>query len=123
MVPNQGRFHYVVLLSAPLSVILDRVANRSNNPYGKAAEHRAEIERYLGEIEPPRCHRGTRRPAPTGRVGRRRGGSARHIALILSRGLGNRQAMADGRRSLTVADVQLLIRPVNGRSEPSKILG
>lgn len=55
-VPNQGRFydrfHHVVLLSAPLSVILDRVANRTNNPYGKAAEHRAAIERYLGEVEP-----------------------------------------------------------------------
>jgi shikimate kinase len=55
-VPNQGRFydrfHHVVLLSAPLSVILDRVANRLNNPYGKAAEHRAAIERYFVEVEP-----------------------------------------------------------------------
>src|SRR3954447_22088676 len=55
-VASQGRFydrfHHVVLLSAPLNVILDRVANRVNNPYGKAAEQRAEMERYLSEVEP-----------------------------------------------------------------------
>src|SRR5882757_9719017 len=37
-VANQGRFYdsfeYVVLLSAPLDVLLDRVARRSNSPYG-----------------------------------------------------------------------------------------
>jgi shikimate kinase len=55
-VENQGRFYdrfdHVVLLSAPLGVLLDRVAQRSNNPYGKTAEHRTEIERYVAEIEP-----------------------------------------------------------------------
>jgi shikimate kinase len=55
-VSNQGRFYdrfdQVVLLSAPLDVLLDRVARRSNNPYGKTAEQRAEIARYLGEVEP-----------------------------------------------------------------------
>ena len=55
-VANQGRFYHrfdhVVLLSAPLGVLLDRVAKRSDNPYGKTAEHRAEIERYVGEVEP-----------------------------------------------------------------------
>jgi len=55
-VANQGRFydrfHHVVLLSAPLNVILDRVANRVNNPYGKAAEQRAEMEWYLAGVEP-----------------------------------------------------------------------
>jgi shikimate kinase len=55
-VNNQGRFYdrfdHVVLLSAPLSVLLDRVAIRSNNPYGKTAEQQAEIERNLGEVEP-----------------------------------------------------------------------
>jgi shikimate kinase len=55
-VPNQGRFYdrfdHVILLSAPLGVLIDRVAKRSNNPYGKTAEHQAEIERYLAEVEP-----------------------------------------------------------------------
>src|SRR3712207_2801446 len=44
---NQGRFYdrfaHVVLLSAPASVILARVAGRTGNPYGRTAEQRAEI--------------------------------------------------------------------------------
>jgi predicted ATPase len=36
---NQGRFydrfHHVVLLSAPLHVLVERVINRAGNPYGK----------------------------------------------------------------------------------------
>jgi shikimate kinase len=55
-VANQGafydRFDHVVLLSAPLGVLLERLATRSNNPYGKTAEHQAEVERYLREVEP-----------------------------------------------------------------------
>jgi dephospho-CoA kinase len=55
-VANQGRFYdrfeYVILLSAPVGVLLERVARRSNNPYGKTAEHRADIERYVVEVEP-----------------------------------------------------------------------
>ncbi|MEV7227184.1 hypothetical protein AB0M79_09195 [Polymorphospora sp. NPDC051019] len=53
---NQGRFYdrfdHVIMLTAPLEVLLDRVAARASNPYGKTAEHRAEIERYVGEVEP-----------------------------------------------------------------------
>jgi dephospho-CoA kinase len=53
---NQGqfysRFDHVVLLSAPAEVILERVTNRSTNPYGKSNEERREILRYLSEIEP-----------------------------------------------------------------------
>jgi adenylate kinase family enzyme len=55
-VPNQGRFYdrfdHVVLLSAPLAVLLDRVAKRLNNPYGKTAEQAREIARYLDQVEP-----------------------------------------------------------------------
>jgi shikimate kinase len=55
-VGNQGRFYdrfdEVVLLSAPLSVLLDRIASRSNNPYGKSAAQQAEIQRYLAEVQP-----------------------------------------------------------------------
>jgi shikimate kinase len=55
-VSNQGRFYnrfeHVVLLSAPLGVLLDRVHRRENNPYGKTPEQQAEIRRYLKEVEP-----------------------------------------------------------------------
>ncbi len=55
-VENQGRFYdrfdHVVLLSAPLDVLLDRVARRSNNSYGKTAAQQAEIERYVSAVEP-----------------------------------------------------------------------
>lgn len=46
------RFEHVVLLSAPLEVLLDRVTHRQDNPYGKTAEHQLEIQRYLAEVEP-----------------------------------------------------------------------
>ena len=53
---NQGsfydRFEHVVYLYVPLEVLLDRVRDRTNNPYGKAAEHQAEITRYVSEVEP-----------------------------------------------------------------------
>ena len=55
-VDNQGRFydrfHHVVLLSAPLAVLVDRVANRSSNRYGKTPEQQADIERYVREVGP-----------------------------------------------------------------------
>jgi shikimate kinase len=53
---NQGRFYdrfeHVVLLSAPLQVLVERVGRRTNNPYGKSAEQRDEIERYVSTVEP-----------------------------------------------------------------------
>jgi dephospho-CoA kinase len=53
---NQGKFYssfdHVVLLSAPAEVILERVANRSTNPYGKNEAQRRDILRNLSEIEP-----------------------------------------------------------------------
>ena len=55
-VENQGlfydRFDAVILLSAPIEVLLDRVARRSNNPYGRTAGEREEIRRYIHEVEP-----------------------------------------------------------------------
>lgn len=55
-VENQGRFSdrfaSIVLLSAPLDVLLARVAARTNNPYGTSAEDREEIERYVRTVEP-----------------------------------------------------------------------
>lgn len=55
-VENQGRFYdrfeHVVLLSAPLEVLLQRVADRTNNPYGKSSQERADIARYVTTVEP-----------------------------------------------------------------------
>lgn len=54
-VANQGavydRFDAVVLLSAPVEVILDRVADRTN-PFGSRAEDRAKIAADLAAFEP-----------------------------------------------------------------------
>jgi dephospho-CoA kinase len=53
---NQGKFYpqfdYVVLLTAPVEVLLNRVATRQNNPYGKSDKERAEIIRYTEDVEP-----------------------------------------------------------------------
>jgi shikimate kinase len=55
-VENQARFYdrfeHVVLLSAPVDVLLERVSTRSNNPYGKTPEQRAEIVGYMQTVEP-----------------------------------------------------------------------
>lgn len=55
-VDNQGlfydRFEHVVLLTAPPRVLIERVSGRSNNPYGKTPEQRAEILRYVETVEP-----------------------------------------------------------------------
>jgi len=46
------RFNAVVLLSAPAHVILDRVARRTTNSYGKAPLERAMILDDLATVEP-----------------------------------------------------------------------
>ena len=55
-VENQGvlypSFEHVVLLSAPLPVLLERLRRRTTNPYGKTEQHRAEVARYLEQVEP-----------------------------------------------------------------------
>jgi shikimate kinase len=55
-VENQGRFYdrfeHVVLLSAPVEVLLERVRTRTNNPYGSSASQRAEIVGYVRTVEP-----------------------------------------------------------------------
>jgi shikimate kinase len=53
---NQGRFYnrfeHVIYLRVPLEVLLDRVRVRTDNPYGKTADHQADITRYVAEVEP-----------------------------------------------------------------------
>ena len=55
-VENQGHFyHYfehVVLISAPLHVLLERVGKRKNKPYGNASQQQVEIEHYAHTVEP-----------------------------------------------------------------------
>jgi RNase adaptor protein for sRNA GlmZ degradation len=55
-VANQGqfypRFDAVVLLSAPLGVILARVASRESNDFGKTDLERERIVRDLEQVEP-----------------------------------------------------------------------
>lgn len=55
-VENQVRFYdnfdAIILLTAPLSVLLERVSARVNNPYGTTSEEREEISRNLRDVEP-----------------------------------------------------------------------
>jgi thymidylate kinase len=54
-VSNQGRFYprfdAVVLLSAPLEVLLDRVEGRTTNDFGKTPEERERITNDFAEFE------------------------------------------------------------------------
>ena len=55
--PNQGKFYpqfdHIVLLTAPAHVIVERLATRTNNPYGKRPEEVARVLDLLQTIEPP----------------------------------------------------------------------
>ena len=46
------RFDAVVLLSAPVEVILERVATRETNPFGKSEAERDLIVHHLATVEP-----------------------------------------------------------------------
>ncbi|MBJ7608345.1 MAG: AAA family ATPase [Candidatus Dormibacteraeota bacterium] len=53
---NQSRFYpcfdHVVLLSAPAEVLLARIDERTDNPYGKRPEERGLILEHLAVVEP-----------------------------------------------------------------------
>lgn len=55
-VRNQGKFYpqfdHIILLSAPVSVIVERLASRTNNPYGKHPDELAEVLTYVETVEP-----------------------------------------------------------------------
>ena len=55
-VENQGRFYdrfeHIVLLSAPVDLLIERVATRRNNAYGSQPAEQADIRRYAAEVEP-----------------------------------------------------------------------
>jgi dephospho-CoA kinase len=54
--PNQGQFHsrfdHIVLLSAPEEIVLERLATRTTNAYGKSAEERARVLEHVKTVEP-----------------------------------------------------------------------
>ena len=54
--PNQGTFYprldHIVLLSAPADVIVERLATRTTNPYGKRPEEVARVLGLVQTIEP-----------------------------------------------------------------------
>lgn len=47
-----GRFDQIILLSAPRSTMVQRMATRANNPYGKRPEEVNDVLRYKETIEP-----------------------------------------------------------------------
>ncbi len=53
---NQVKFYPqltdIILLRTPIAVLVDRLSNRTNNPYGKRPEELAEILHHLETIEP-----------------------------------------------------------------------
>ena len=53
---NQAQFHprfdHIVLLSAPVETLLERVATRTGNPYGKSPDELSRILDDLGSVEP-----------------------------------------------------------------------
>src|SRR5215213_10982278 len=54
--PNQGKFYpqfdHIILLTAPAPVIVERLATRTNNPYGKRPEEVARVLDLMQTIEP-----------------------------------------------------------------------
>jgi dephospho-CoA kinase len=54
--PNQGKFYprldHIILLTAPAHVIVERLATRTNNPYGKRPEEVARTLNLQQTIEP-----------------------------------------------------------------------
>ena len=53
---NQGKFHrhfdHIILLSAPISVLLERLSSRVTNTYGKDPIERARVLRHVETVEP-----------------------------------------------------------------------
>jgi shikimate kinase len=53
---NQGKFYaqfdHIVLLSAPTAVLKERLARRTNNPYGKDPEELARVVALKESVEP-----------------------------------------------------------------------
>jgi shikimate kinase len=46
------RFDAIVLLSAPADIVFDRVAQRTNNPFGKTQAQRQRIANDIADVQP-----------------------------------------------------------------------
>lgn len=46
------RFDCVILLSAPVETLIERVSHRTNHPYGRTPEQQEEIRSYASAVEP-----------------------------------------------------------------------
>ena len=89
---NQGQFHgrfdAVVLLSAPVDVMVARIEQRTDNPFGKCAAERERILADLAAVEPLLRRDGDRRDRHlrgTDRGGRADGSSRSPLATLRSR--------------------------------------
>jgi shikimate kinase len=55
-VENQAKFYdrfdHIVLLSAPIETLMERVTTRTSNPYGSRPEEQREIAHYVETVEP-----------------------------------------------------------------------
>lgn len=53
---NQGKFHqhfdHIILLSASISVLLERLSSRTTNTYGKDPSERARVLQHVETVEP-----------------------------------------------------------------------
>lgn len=53
---NQGKFHkqfdHIILLSAPMSVLMERLTSRNTNTYGRDPSERARVRRHVETVEP-----------------------------------------------------------------------
>ena len=47
-----SRFDHIVLLSAPLDVMTERLRSRTNNPYGKSNDELTEVLGFTQTVEP-----------------------------------------------------------------------
>ena len=89
--PNQGKFYpqfdHIVLLTAPAAVIVERLANRTTNPYGKHPDEVARIL-YLQQTVEPLLRRGQSwrwtRPLPSTRSSPPSSGSCSHRQQLTS---------------------------------------
>ena len=48
----RSQFDHVVLLTAPAELILERLATRTTNPYGKSADEVANVMQLIQTVEP-----------------------------------------------------------------------
>src|SRR5215468_3915781 len=51
-VPFHPQFDRIILLSAPAEVLMERLAARTDNPFGKSAEERSRVLADLAAVEP-----------------------------------------------------------------------